>query len=128
MILVDSSFFVGLADAKDRWHADARRLRSRLRGTTVVSDLVLAEAVTILGARRGGKAASVVGEFIQDNCRIEFLDAKSLSDVLREHLQYDGTLSVADAHAVWLMRSLGIREILSFDSDFDKVTGIRRVS
>jgi len=124
---LDASFLIGFADARDKWHDRAVALRPRVR-RPLTTDLVLAEAVTILGARRGGKAASVVGEFIQDNCRIEFLDAKSLSDVLREHLQYDGTLSVADAHAVWLMRSLGIREILSFDSDFDKVTGIRRVS
>ena len=56
MILVDSSFFVGLADAKDRWHADALRLRPRLRREPVVSDLCLAEAATILGKRKGGKA------------------------------------------------------------------------
>ena len=127
MILVDSSFFVGLADAKDRWHADALRLRSRLRRAPVVSDLCLAEAATILGKRKGGKAAALVCEFIQDNCRIEFLGARSLTEVMKEHLAYDGTLSVADAHSVWLMGSLGIREILSFDSDFDTVKGIRRV-
>jgi len=52
VILVDSSFFVGLADAKDRWHADALRLRQRLRREPVVSDLCLAEAATILGKRK----------------------------------------------------------------------------
>ncbi|MBI4416073.1 MAG: type II toxin-antitoxin system VapC family toxin [Euryarchaeota archaeon] len=117
-----------MADAKDRWHADALRLRPRLRGRLVVSDLGMAEAATILGKRKGGKAAALVCEFIQDNCRIEFLHAKALPEVMKEHLRYDGTLSVADAHAVWLMASLGVRDILSFDSDFDKVKGIRRIS
>jgi len=47
--------------------------------------------------------------------------------VMREHLRYDGTLSFADAHSLWLMASLGIREILSFDADFDKASGVDRI-
>ena len=43
------------------------------------------------------------------------------------HLQYDGTLSVADCASVALMSRDGIGEIVSFDSDFDKVRGIRRI-
>lgn len=128
MIFVDSSVFVALSDAKDRWHRDALRLRPKLRGALVVSDLGLAEAATIVGKRKGGKAAELVCEFIQDNCRIEFLDARTLPEVLREHLRYDGTLSVPDANAVWVMAALGMKGILSFDSDFDKVKGIRRYS
>ena len=93
-----------------------------------MSDPFMAETATILGRRQGGKAAALVCEFMQDNCRIEFLDAKALPEVLQEHLRYDGTLSLADAHAVWLMASLGVRETLSFDSDFDRVKGIRRIS
>jgi predicted nucleic acid-binding protein len=127
VILVDASYFIGVADAKDRWHRDALRLRSRLRGAVVVSAFVLAEVVTVVGARRGGKAASVLLEYMTDNCRIEFPDAKLLPEVAAVHLRYDGTISFADAHSIYLMESLEISQILSFDADFDKVTGIERV-
>ena len=43
------------------------------------------------------------------------------------HLQYDGTLSVADCASVAVLSREGNGEIVSFDSDFDKVHGIRRI-
>ena len=42
-------------------------------------------------------------------------------------LKYDGTLSFADAVSVEIMKDLGINQIVSFDSDFDKVDGIIRI-
>ncbi len=87
----------------------------------------MAETITVLGHRKGGKAARTVFEYILDNCRIEFLDSKRTPEVFEEFLRYDGTVSLADAHSIWLMRSLGITEVLSFDSDFDKVDEIARV-
>ena len=92
-----------------------------------MSDLVVAEAITVLGHRKGGRAARAVYEYIVDNCEIEYLDARTMPEVFQEFLRYDGTLSVADAHSAWLMSSRGIPEILSFDSDFDKVTGVERI-
>ena len=57
MILVDSSFFIALADQKDQWHRAAKHLLPSLDGETlVISDLIVAEAVTIIGRRSGGKS------------------------------------------------------------------------
>ena len=42
-------------------------------------------------------------------------------------LKYDGTLSLADAASVTIMDNMKIGEIISFDSDFDKVDFINRV-
>ncbi|MCK4454942.1 MAG: type II toxin-antitoxin system VapC family toxin [Thermoplasmata archaeon] len=50
-----------------------------------------------------------------------------LDEAMALHLQYDGTLSVADCASVALMSRKGIGGIVSFDSDFDKVRGIRRI-
>src|SRR5437867_2347901 len=80
VILADSSFFIALADAKDKWHSGARKLRPRLARGVVISDLAMAEAITVIGARKGGKAAALLGEYFVDNCRLEFLDASSLPE------------------------------------------------
>lgn len=127
MIIADASFFIALADGKDKWHANALKLKHRLQEEVVVSGLAVAEAVTVIGGRKGGKTASVMGEYFLDNCRIEFLDQRSFPDVLREHLRYDGRLSVSDVHSLSLMVALKVREILSFDSDFDRIKGIARL-
>jgi predicted nucleic acid-binding protein len=42
-------------------------------------------------------------------------------------LKYDGTLSLADASSIVIMNNMKISEIVSFDSDFDKVDNINRI-
>ncbi len=69
-MIADSSYFVALADSKDRWHEQALGLK--VPRELLVTDLIVAESVTIVGDRGG-------------------------------------------------------RKIVSFDSDFDKVRGIRRI-
>lgn len=127
MIVADSSYFVALADRKDRWHADATRLRRTVPQEFLVSDLVVAESVTIVGDRRGGKAARTLYEFFGDQCEVAFLNALSLRQAMIVHLQFDGGLSVADSVSVALMSARGITDIVSFDPGFDKVRGIHRI-
>jgi len=128
MILVDSSFFIALADRKDQWHVQAKKLQASLVGETVIiSDLIVAEAVTIIGKRSGGKAGEHLYNFFIDNCDIIFSDEQTLKGGMSVFLRYDGTLSVSDAVSVNIMETKHIERILSFDSDFDKVKGITRL-
>jgi len=46
---------------------------------------------------------------------------------MAHHLRYDGVLLVPDCVSVTLMDRREIREIVSFDADFDRVGGIRRI-
>lgn len=126
MTFLDASYVVGIVDDQDKWHARARALQPRIR-TPVTTDLVLVEAVTIIGARQGGKAARTLYRFFVDSCRVEYLDAVRIPAVMEEHLRYDGGLSVADTFSVVVMRALALKEIASFDDDFDKVKGIHRL-
>ncbi|MFA5237928.1 MAG: PIN domain-containing protein [Methanoregula sp.] len=128
MILVDSSFFIALADRRDQWHAPAKKILPSLEDETlVISDLILAESVTIIGRRSGGKNGERLYHYFTDNCEIVFADEQILKGGMAVFLHYDGTLSVSDAVSVSLMGMKGITRILSFDSDFDKVEGITRV-
>ncbi len=124
-MIADSSYFVALADSRDKWHKRALRLDVPAR--LVITDLIAAESVTIVGERGGGKAAQMLYEYFVDDCEVVFVDAELLEEAMALHLHYDGTLSVADCASVALMSRNGIGEIVSFDSDFDKVRGIRRV-
>lgn len=128
MIFGDSSFFVALADKKDQWHADAVRLGPLVTKGTVVSELVIAETLTILGSRGGGRAATTAYEFFRDSCEVEFVGQGRLDEAMRLHLMYDGHLSVTDCTSIAIMTARKIKRILSFDSDFDRVKGIDRLS
>src|SRR6266511_4114054 len=102
VIAGDASYFVALADGKDRWHADAERIRRTVPQEFLVSDLV-------------------------DAADIAFAEEALLNEAMGLHLRHDGRLSVSDCVSVALMGRRGIRDIVSFDSDFDRVRGIRRI-
>jgi predicted nucleic acid-binding protein len=127
VIVADASYFVALVDRKDRWHPDATRVRRTLGPDLLISDLVFAESVTVVGYRQGGKPAKVLYEYFVDECEIAYLDEPLLREAMAVHLHFDGGLSVSDSVSVALMTSRGIRDIVSFDNGFDKVRGIRRI-
>jgi len=128
MLFVDSSFFIAVADRKDQWHPAASAFIPELDGETIIiSDLIIAESVTIIGRRSGGKAGEKLYHYFADNCDPVFIDEKILKGGMSVFLRYDGTLSVSDAVSVFIMERENVSRILSFDSDFDKVKGIVRV-
>ncbi len=118
---------MALADERDRWHRDALRVREEAGQEYLVHDLVVAEAVTIVGSRQGCKPARTLYEYFTDACEVVFADRGILEDAMALHLRYDGSLSVADCVSLALMERRGIRTIVSFDRDFDKVRGLRRI-
>ena len=126
MKFLDSSFLIALTNSKDQWHSKALKLKELLSDNLIITDIVLSETITVVGALGGGKAAKEVFEFILDNCHIEFLDKKIIKEVFEIYLKYDGTLSFSDAFSVFTMKKKNINEILSFDKDFDKIEGIVR--
>jgi uncharacterized protein len=128
MIFADSSFFIALVDRKDQWHPAAKAMLPMLADETIViSDLIIAESVTIIGRRSGGKAGEQLYHYFTDNCDLVFTDEKILKGGMSVFLRYDGKLSVSDAVSVLIMERKSINRILSFDSDFDKVDGIVRI-
>ena len=128
MIFGDSSFFIALVDRKDQWHPAAKSLLPDLEGETIViSDLIIAESVTIIGRRSGGKAGEQLYHYFMDNCDRVGTDEKILSGSMQVFLCYDGILSVSDAVSVFIMKKKNIDRIVSFDSDFDKIEGIVRL-
>lgn len=127
MIFVDSSYFIAIAREKDRWHNDALKLAEKINEPMMISDLIVSESVTLVGSLEGGKAGKLLYEYFIDNCKIDFMNEGILKKAIDTFLKYDGTLSLADAASVEIMKMHKIKKILSFDSDFDRVNEIQRI-
>ncbi|MCZ7394033.1 MAG: PIN domain-containing protein [Candidatus Methanoperedens sp.] len=127
MIFADSSYFIALAREKDRWHKDALKLAEKINDPLLVSDLIISESVTLVGSLEGGKAGKLLYEYFIDNCKIEFIDSEMLAKGMETFLKYDGSISLADAVSVEIMKENRIKRIISFDGDFDKVREIERL-
>ncbi|MGP8323820.1 MAG: type II toxin-antitoxin system VapC family toxin [Methanosarcinaceae archaeon] len=128
MIFVDSSYYIAIADTKDQWHKKSLELSEYIENNiSVVSSFIISEVVTEIGRRSGGKVAYNLYNYFTDNCKIIYIDRDLLSESMEIVLKYDGTLSLADAASVAIMDNMKIGEIVSFDSDFDKVDFINRI-
>ena len=129
MIIVDSSFFIGLADSKDQWHQDALKLKEYVeKEEIVVTNLIISEVLTEIGKRKGGKAGNILYEYFKDNCQILFPSEDDFDNAELTYLNFDGKLSIPDSVSIYYMVKYSITNIVSFDSDFDKVKGINRIS
>ncbi len=127
MIFADSSFFIATLREKDRWHKDAVRLTGKIKEHLLISELIMSESITMVGSFDGGKAGKILYEYFQDNCRIEFINEDMMEKSMDTFLKYDGSISLADASSIEIMKKHGVKKIISFDSDFDKIQEIDRI-
>jgi predicted nucleic acid-binding protein len=127
MIFVDSSFFIATVREKDRWHKEALNLAEKIKEHLLISELIISESITMVGSLEGGKVGKILFEYFLDNCKIEFINEEMLGKSMDTFLKYDGSISLADASSIEIMKKHGVNKIISFDSDFDKITGIDRI-
>ncbi|MEA1943927.1 MAG: PIN domain-containing protein [Euryarchaeota archaeon] len=128
MIFVDSSYYIAIADIKDQWHEKALKLSEYVENNrSVISSFIISEVMTEIGRRSGGKVAYNLYNYFIDNCKIVYIDRDMLVESMEIFLKYDGTLSLADAASIAIMNNMKISEIVSFDSDFDRVNFINRI-
>jgi predicted nucleic acid-binding protein len=129
VIFLDSSFIIALADIDDQFHERAVKVLPTLESQRMISDLVISESVTAVGARLGSKAARDVFENLTyDSATKAVYSGRRLYErAMLVYIKYDGNLSFPDSVTVRLMYDQKIKEIVSFDSDFDHVDRIARV-
>ena len=135
---VDASVFVHaflkprrtLQPHEEKLKSRARAIVSRLfKGEEAVSSTVhFAEIANILEDRIPLADAHLVerGILLRDTIRILPAARRDLAEALTEAV--DAKVGVTDALAIAMMRREGLSEVYSFDHDFDRFEGIRRVA
>lgn len=129
MIFLDSSFIIAVADQDDQFHERAKELVTELEEEKFVSELIISESVTGVGARLGSKNASVIFEnLVHDpSIKVIYANKRLLERAIQTYIKYDGKLSLADSVSLRIMYDNKIKKIVSFDADFDGLEGIIRI-
>ncbi len=118
MILVDTGFWLALANASDRHHGEARRALARIEEPLVTTWPVMTETCHLLLTRLGEKSMRA---FIESGAR----GAYDIFELTRAHLPRIGELMIkyaklpmdlADASLVILAEERGSGRILSTDT------------
>lgn len=128
-IFVDTGVFVALRNADDEFHERSKELMKRALksefGRIYTSDYVIDEAVTtaLVRTRRHDFAVDL-GKYVIESPRIIKLRVED--DSFREawgkfQSLKDKTMSFTDCTSLALIEKFGIKQILSFDADFDGI-------
>jgi predicted nucleic acid-binding protein len=117
MILVDTGFWLALASARDRHHAEAKRALAALDEPLITTWPVMTETCHLLAARVGEQSArAFIASAIRGAFTIFELSPAHLPRISELMLKYAKLpMDLADASLVILAESLGTGRILSTD-------------
>ncbi|MBI5051408.1 PIN domain-containing protein [Candidatus Micrarchaeota archaeon] len=125
-ILADTSFLIAAVRVQDSMHKRAVELYNN-EMKLIIPVFVLQEFVTFLENRDGRDVAYAEGAKILDSeASVVLIQKEDMIPILAILKKYTG-LSFCDASNIFMMKELKIEKILSFDPDFDQITGIERI-
>ena len=131
IVFVDTSAVVALLSRADEHHTDALAVWGTLladRARLVTTDLVLAEAVTVVRARAGFQVSVQAGErLLAEPFDLQLADRALVDEAWRLYRRYrDHHLSLCDCVSFAVMHRRRIHAAFAYDADSDAI-GFTRV-
>ena len=130
MIFVDSNIPMYLIGAAHPHKTDAQLILERLvaAGERLVTDAEMLQEIlhrySAIGRRKAiGPALQATLDIVDEVFPIEKADALRAGEIVQNR----ASMSARDAVHIAVMERRGIRSILSFDADFDRWPGLRRI-
>lgn len=119
MIFADTSYLIAIVRPSDENHCRAAEISQGLAERVIITDNVFSEFVTFLAYKDGNSAAHLHAKKVLESeillvCALNE-DMPSALELIKKYPK----LSMCDALSFIVMKKLGIKKILSFDSDFD---------
>jgi predicted nucleic acid-binding protein len=139
-IIFDTNVLVALIDKKDKFHNKAEEVYNeleRIGWEIIIFDCVIDEALNVFSRRcweqkREEEFKSILNKtlsFINDKNIIWVYDKVKnfYKEIINKLRETNGKLNFHDALIIISARYYEIKYIASFDSDFDKVEGLKRI-
>ncbi len=138
MRFIDSSIFLyaylkprkSIPDKIKTWKKRAKRIIERINmGEEVATSIVhISEIANILEARASTIVSLEIIEALLSKNNIHVYPVDQVDYIEALEIARDHIIGLNDALAVLLMKRYGIKEIYSYDSDFDKIEWIKRIT
>lgn len=129
MYFLDTCYFKGLMDSKDKNHKDALKIEDYLIGSnekTVINTTVLVETLNwSVGTRDDVK--KLYGDLHENNQVIQLTGHDYLKS-LEINGWFDNSINYSDCTILRTMFAMGISKIVSFDNDFKKIDALSVIS
>ena len=127
MIFVDTSFLIALLISTDHFHEKALEISETINERKVINNTVLNETLNAFTGK-GGKIGEELYQIIEEMFDIEYLNQADYEHAMEIYLHFDSSINFSDCTILSTMIRNKIDKIISFDSDFEKVKGIKIIN
>lgn len=127
---IDSGVFIGAFIENDMHHEEAKTiLKSIAKQRAITSDYIVDETVTYIRRKAGIEKSVQALEALTNSESIEIVQTTEKQfETACEIFRMYSLLSFTDAITIAIMFDHNTKNILSFDSDFDAVSGVTRIT
>ena len=130
-IFLDSSFIIAYVIETDENNKSAIELENNniFDNECYISNLIINEIVTVIGNKTNLDLAINTYNAVKDNCIIinEYKISNFKDKVINTYEKYNTKLSFSDSGIVEIMKENNIKNLVSFDKEFDKVPEVKRI-
>lgn len=127
MIFIDSSFLISLLTKKEKRNKNSVELSKNINEHRIINNLVLSE--TLNGIRRYERRVNLkeIYEIINQVMEIDYLKKEDYIESVDIYHYYNGAINYSDCVILKNIQDRHINKILSYDDDFDKINGLKRI-
>ena len=125
MIFLDSTYLIGLMIDNDDYHQKAHQLRPIIdKERKIINNTVLVEVLNSL--KKNNHKIEIMDTLLNLD-KVVFLTNEDYNESLNLFNYYNLSVNYSDCTILKTMIDNNVSVIVSFDSDFDKIKGIRRI-
>ena len=129
MIFLDTSYINGLILKNDSYQEISNQLQYFLKNETKATNITV--LVEVLNSINQNNFRGSIEDLINHLLDFQVFDFLTISDYESARIlfnYYNRSINFSDCTILQSMQNHGITRIASFDSDFDKIKGIQRIS
>ena len=128
MIFLDSSYLIGLIIDNDQHHTKAVELKPCLKNEKkIINNTVLVETLNSIKRTNHSIGTDEIINSILKLDIIDFLTKKDYFKSLELFNYYNQSINYSDCTMLYTMQQYSLNNIVSFDSDFDRISTINRL-
>ena len=128
MIFLDSTYLIGVILKNDSYTTKSLKLKPVLKNEKkIINNTVLNEVLNSLTAINSNYDVDELIDLLL-SFKIDFLTPEDYADSVASYKYYNHAINFSDCTILNSMIKNNVNTIVSFDSDFDKIKGIHRIS